>query len=204
ASLPALEARDDGANHRHGPHLGQRPGSRFRSSAARRRARCGRSLARCSMTNDNDLQELPIKAGDGEAALEVEQPEANGHDNVTPIDTARSKRETLKAPWQAKDVHEAIAICAKMDPITYEQHRETVANAFDIKRLSALDDAVKAARKKTDSGDDDVFGWTVKQAPHPVEGATVLDEIETTIRRYVVMPKAAATAIALWIAHAWT
>jgi hypothetical protein len=74
------------------------------------------------MTDNNDcLTELTNQARAGEAALEIEHPNANGRDTVIPIDTARGKRKAVKAPWQAKDVHEAIAICAEMDTITYEQ-----------------------------------------------------------------------------------
>jgi putative DNA primase/helicase len=111
--------------------------------------------------------------------------------------------DAVKKPWQAATVEEAVAMLADMDPLTYEQHRETVAGAFDIKRLSALDKAVERKRKKANS-DNDPFGWEVKPSPVPIEGSSLLTEIEKLILRHVVMPKHSAAAVTLWIAHAWT
>lgn len=107
-----------------------------------------------------------------------------------------------KMPWQAANVQEAIAILADMDPVTYEQHREGAAEEWDV-RVSALDKFVAEARKKSDADGEDIFGWTVKPAPVPIDTARLLTEIEHTINTYVVMPKASATAAALWTAVAW-
>jgi putative DNA primase/helicase len=40
--------------------------------------------------------------------------------------------------------------------------------------------------------------------PHPVDGASHLDSIRNTMRRYVVLPAHAAAALALWVLHTHT
>ena len=46
--------------------------------------------------------------------------------------------------------------------------------------------------------------WKVGPWPEPVAGAALLEFIKQVFRRYVVMPKGADTALALWTLHAWT
>jgi hypothetical protein len=128
------------------------------------------------LMNRADNGEAPLPNGAVAAAQIPPEPDwkadINDWTDNTPSDAPAKdpKRKLPKAPWQAKDVHEAVTICAAMDPLTYEQHREMVADTFDLKRVSALDDAVKAARKKSGDDEEDVFGWTVKQAPRAVDG----------------------------------
>jgi putative DNA primase/helicase len=130
---------------------------------------------------------------------------ANAHEKVGQDDSAAEHGPRGKDPLQAKSIHEAVIILAAMDPLTYEGHREGVAEKFELKRLSALDEAVKAARKKADGDEDeDAFGWKVEPATHAVDGARLADEVEAVMRRYVILPKHAAAAAALWVLHAWT
>ena len=46
--------------------------------------------------------------------------------------------------------------------------------------------------------------WQVKPWPDAVAPAAVLDSIVAVFNRYIVLPKYAAEALALWILHAWT
>src|SRR4051794_17788253 len=39
--------------------------------------------------------------------------------------------------------------------------------------------------------------------PEPVNGRILLDDLETALRRFVVLPDGAATALALWVLHTY-
>lgn len=54
------------------------------------------------------------------------------------------------------------------------------------------------------TSDEDPPHWNVEPWPEPISGAELLDEICGILRRYMVLPKYAAEAIALWALHAWT
>ncbi len=91
---------------------------------------------------------------------------------------------------------------AKLSPAEYDRCRETEAERLKI-RVSTLDAEVQ--KRRAPSGEalqesaldlPDVELW-----PEPVNGAEVLSEIADDITRYMVLPKGAANAIALWVAH---
>jgi hypothetical protein len=95
-----------------------------------------------------------------------------------------------------------IARLAKLPPFIYEQERRTVAAHFEI-RAHILDRLVKAAQH---GGEDQRQGQALDlPSPEPwpdvVDGDALLSEISTLLTRYVVMSRAAADAIALWIVH---
>jgi hypothetical protein len=95
-----------------------------------------------------------------------------------------------------------IARLAKLPPFIYEQERRTVAAHFEV-RAQILDRLVKAAQH---GGEDQRQGQAL-DLPNPqpwpdvVDGGALLTEISTLLTRYVVMSRAAADAIALWIVH---
>src|SRR5262249_18361555 len=73
--------------------------------------------------------------------------------------------------------------------------------------LWALADAtaieIKPPQSPTSSSDDDPPHWNVEPWPEPVSGAALLDDICGILTRYMILPKHAAEAIALWVLHAW-
>lgn len=46
--------------------------------------------------------------------------------------------------------------------------------------------------------------WEVEPCDANVSSSELLDDIERTIRRYIVLPQGASVALALWVLHAWT
>jgi 5S rRNA maturation endonuclease (ribonuclease M5) len=61
----------------------------------------------------------------------------------------------------------------------------------------------KAGASPTASTANDPAHWNVTPWPEPVSGAAILDDICGVLTRYMVLPKHAAEAIALWVLHAW-
>jgi Protein of unknown function (DUF3631) len=90
---------------------------------------------------------------------------------------------------------------AALDEFDYEREREKTAEALGV-RVGVLDKMVKRARAEED--DSALPHWRVDASPVPVDGAALLDAVRAVFRRYVVMPKGADTALALWVMHTWT
>jgi putative DNA primase/helicase len=63
--------------------------------------------------------------------------------------------------------------------------------------------APKEERRK-EADDDDPTHWAIEPWPEPVDGAALLTEMAELIERYMVLPRQAAQAVALWVIHAWT
>lgn len=93
---------------------------------------------------------------------------------------------------------------AKLTPIEYELVRHRAAEQLGIGRVSALDNAVKAARAEHN----DTKGQgrplelpAIKPWPESVNGAELLDDIVSTVKRYLVLPEGCAEILALWAVH---
>lgn len=105
---------------------------------------------------------------------------------------------------QPETVEQAIKRLALLPSVDYDKARQAEAKRLGL-RVTTLDEAIAKRRptkaKSTEAGGAVVFeepdAW-----PRPVIGAEVLDHIAAMVSRYVVLSKAAADAIALWIAHA--
>ncbi len=89
-----------------------------------------------------------------------------------------------------------------------------VARSEVIKKLKAIgvqsptkvvNDALKPQKSKTVEGQGQTLSF---EDPEPwlneVDGLHLLDEISKTIRRYVILPEGAETALSLWVLFAWT
>jgi len=84
---------------------------------------------------------------------------------------------------------------AQLSPFQYDRVRNDKAEELGV-QVTTLDKEVKTARKdfKVDSFNlDDPNPYSA-----PVNGADLLDEISTTLKRYLVLPEHAAETIALW------
>src|SRR5262245_29249767 len=94
---------------------------------------------------------------------------------------------------------------ARKDHTEYDRMRAGAAKALGI-RVGTLDDRVGAVRKKMERADqkDALPHWNPEPWETEVAAAELLDDIEQTFRRYIVLPKGAAEALALWTLHAWT
>jgi Protein of unknown function (DUF3631) len=102
------------------------------------------------------------------------------------------------------DLEKEISRLAKLTPIEYELERPKAAEELGIRRLSALDNAVRAARAEL--GDTKGQGRplelpAIQPWPEAVDGAELLDDIVSTVKRYVILPVGCAEILALWAVH---
>lgn len=93
-----------------------------------------------------------------------------------------------------------IAELASLPPLEYEKRRGEAAKQIGC-RASILDGLVREQRPQTESGasGNSVLFPDVEPWPKHVEGAALVEDIADLIRRYVVVPDHAETALALWI-----
>jgi hypothetical protein len=104
------------------------------------------------------------------------------------------------------DVDVELERLARMSEWDFERARAEAAKALGVS-ASFLRTARKL--KRAELGLDDKNGRQGRQYEFPriepwptaVDGAALLDEITTTIRRHVIMPSHTAEAIALWVVH---
>lgn len=98
---------------------------------------------------------------------------------------------------------ETVARLAKLPPLDYEQVRVAEAERLGI-RVSALDDAVQAARPKSPETHGKSFALADPEPwPDPVSLPSVLADLEAAILRHMSMSRAGAICGTLWIAHTW-
>ena len=91
---------------------------------------------------------------------------------------------------------------AKLSPIEYDRCRKAESTELGI-QLKTLDDEVDAIRG-SDTGQGSTIAF-VDPEPYPteVDGAELLNDLESEIDRFVVTPKGAASAIALFTLHTY-
>lgn len=103
------------------------------------------------------------------------------------------------------DVDAEVERLAGLRTLEYERIRETEAKRLGIKRLSALDDAVKQKRAqlaKASSGAEAGWGTAPEPWPEPVSGEALLVMLIEALRVHVILPDHAYLPVALWILHA--
>src|SRR5262249_6078604 len=118
---------------------------------------------------------------------------------------ALAKRAEEKKIAPPPDERVLVDALARKDYTEYDKMRGEVAETLGI-RVGTLDDKVEAARKKrgADEGTEPLPHWAVEPWPEEVDGDALLDQIRRVFRRYIVLPKDADSAVALWTVHAWT
>lgn len=109
--------------------------------------------------------------------------------------------ELVPLPTQA-DAERELERLAGLSKIEYEQARKDAAKRLGM-RTSALDAVVRKLRPAENGGakGKPLDLPTPEPWEHPVDGATLLDELVAAIRRYVVLDDGAADAVALWVIH---
>jgi putative DNA primase/helicase len=112
--------------------------------------------------------------------------------------------DEAKAWGGDKDSTALVTRLAALPPLEYDQVRVKEATSAGV-RVSTLDEAVQAARKKrqTEDGKRDMFP-AVDPWPEPVEVAALFDELVTTIGRFIVCEPEMKVAATLWVAATWT
>ena len=95
---------------------------------------------------------------------------------------------------------------AALSQVQYEQERKSAAEKLNV-RASILDKLVEAEKRSGDTGDGKPGRKVEFPAPEPwpekVDGAELLDELATAIRRYIVMPDHSHDVCALWTVHTY-
>jgi hypothetical protein len=103
------------------------------------------------------------------------------------------------------ETDEEIARLAKLSLVEYDRERPDAAKRLGI-RANTLDMEVKARR--TESAETKGQGRSfevpkIEPWPDAVDGAVLLSEVTSAIRRYVVMPDGVAVIVALWVMHTY-
>jgi putative DNA primase/helicase len=94
----------------------------------------------------------------------------------------------------------AIQRLAALSPLQYDQVRKTEAKALGV-RPGTLDAVVKNARQGSDN--DNLPFIETDPWPEPIDPATLLTDIATTIRRFIVCNEEVSAAAALWVTMTW-
>ena len=159
---------------------------------------------------DISLLNLPTKGDCFDWLVHFKQ--AHGHDATTvDIEVLQLKIDLTKTPTSdyltASDAKvlpqtddEVIKQLAALKPLEYDRVRGEKAKALKV-RPATLDSMVKTEREANNQGDlpfADIEPWHEAIAP-----AQLLDEVTSTIQRFIVLNKHQAQTAALWVATCW-
>src|SRR5262245_717628 len=92
---------------------------------------------------------------------------------------------------------------AKLPKLKYDREREDAAARLGV-RVATLDNVIRDKRASAHGDATTLSHWRVEPSPVPVDGAALLGCLRQIFRRYIVLPKGADIALALWVLHAWT
>ena len=120
------------------------------------------------------------------------------------IDAGKAKKgpNGSAQPTTPKD-EDAIAALARLGVMDYQRRRVPEAKHLGIS-VTALDKLVRQTRAQAEEEDFALPHWEVEPWPEPVDGATLLSDIERVFQRYIYLPIGAPAALPLWTLHAWT
>jgi putative DNA primase/helicase len=118
------------------------------------------------------------------------------------VDRALAKKSS-KRKRGGNGFDKTIAKLAQMGELAYQRERISEAAKLGI-GVAALDKLVRKERAKASQEAAEPAHWKVEPSQAAVNGAELLADIKSTFCRYIVLPKGAADALALWVLHAWT
>jgi putative DNA primase/helicase len=101
------------------------------------------------------------------------------------------------------EINAQIARLAALPRSVYETRRIDAAEQLGM-RTSVLDSLVREHGARAEQNETELPHWKVDPWPDPVLCAELLDGIRQVFRRYIVLPRGADDALALWTLHAWT
>src|SRR5262245_28847255 len=120
--------------------------------------------------------------------------------DLTSFEEACTKADAEEARRFGDD---EVARLAKLPKLEYDRQREEAAARLGV-RVATLDNVVRDKRASAHDDAATLPHWRVEPSPVPVDGAALLDRLRQIFRRYIVLPKGADIALALWVLHAWT
>lgn len=121
------------------------------------------------------------------------------------MDRAEAVEGVEEVPFELAPDEKAqarIAELALLPRLKYEVCREAEAKALKL-RVSVLDALVAEARPAEDTEEGGDPFETVEPWPDPVDGAALLDALQSTVERFCVLPEHSAPLMAAWVLHAW-
>jgi putative DNA primase/helicase len=90
-----------------------------------------------------------------------------------------------------------------MPPLAYQQQRKDAAKMLGV-TVGVLDKIVRSAKAQAEEAESALPHWNVEPSHEPVDCAALLADIERTFTQYIMLPRGAGVALALWTLHAWT
>jgi hypothetical protein len=111
--------------------------------------------------------------------------------------------ERCHSTWQKENPDKVKLVeLAKLDPFSYEKRRTQAAKDLAMPRVTALDAIVEQIRKFMKSGDIGVDPPPEEEPwPNSVDGHVLINMLCDLFELFMVLPKYAAEAIALWTIH---
>ena len=91
---------------------------------------------------------------------------------------------------------------ARLSTLEYDRKRKGAAKAIGI-TVATLDRAVAKQRGRANAEDASLPHWKVEPWSDVVAGDKLLNDLVAIFTRYLILPKHAAEALALWVVHAW-
>ena len=119
------------------------------------------------------------------------------------LDALIENQAELSAAMESESINDAVIRLAKLAPLEYEQVREKEALKIGA-RVGELDKEVSQARKtKQDDGGKAAMFPTVEPWPDEIDAAILLDEMYSTIRKFIICDKETAVTATLWCTFTW-
>jgi hypothetical protein len=113
-------------------------------------------------------------------------------------DTAKRVDDAIAAG----DTKSVIEQLAALSAVEYGRRRKEEAKKIGV-TVKTLDHEVNSLRTKQSTEDNFLPHWRIEPWPEEVDGAVLLADLRQQFTRYVVLPKHAASALALWVLHTW-
>jgi putative DNA primase/helicase len=153
----------------------------------------------------------PWRESDGSSASIVQF--ANGalsagcfHDTCPGSRSDKQNRwKDLRALWEGSEPEshlDVIKRLAELHPLDYEKVRVEEAKKLNC-RTTELDKLVWGARPSGGARSSSALEFTVDVWPDPVIPCELLDEIQATIRKFIICSEETALAATLWAAFTW-
>jgi putative DNA primase/helicase len=132
------------------------------------------------------------------------------HDSAKPFNAGEARDRAGSGERTPKlDDDAELERLARLSPLEYGRARKDAAKRLIGGSVTFLDVAVKAKRGalRLNKGDDlqgqELDFREPEPWPEPLDGAELLDDMTSAVKRYVVMAEHAARACALWIVHTY-
>lgn len=106
------------------------------------------------------------------------------------------EKEDRKKKKKEKNLSNAINAIVNMDVLSRESERRKIANEYKV-RVSVIDQYIHEATKKEKKKGNEVVK-EVEPYGEPVDGIMLLDSIEKTLSKHVILPQGVADAISVW------